>query len=363
MKKIMLSAFVLADAQNLTGIQRVCREVILRLDKMIENTDIQVEYLFFEDASHKIIKLEELKNIKPVAFKRRKKNILTKIFDLPKYVKKENGLLVCIDLDYAACKGYIPCIPDMRPVLKESLDDKRFKFYFKNVVLRCAKRYASYIVTHSEFQKQIIVDFLKIKPERVKIIQHGCDHMNYFAEDDSIFEKFRELGKKGEKKYFYTLANIAPNKNFKWIYEMAQRNPEKIFAVAGAMNQFGSAHEYLNLKNIIYLGRVSDEENKALMKNCKAFLFPSKYEGFGLPPLEALYCGAPICVSNATCLPEIYGDCAHYFDPDDYEVDLDKLLKEKVANPKKLLEKFTWDNSTKEWLELMIEEAKKDGKN
>ena len=153
-----------------------------------------------------------------------------------------------------------------------------------------------------------------------------------------------------------------PHKNFQWIYEVAKRHPEQIFAVAGAfINNYESAREYLKQPNIIYLGRVSDEENKSLMKYCKAFILPSKYEGFGLPPLEALDCGAPICISNATCLPEIYEDCAHYFDPDDYDVDLDKLLKEKVADPQKLLTKYTWDNAAKQWLNLMLEEVN-DGK-
>ena len=64
MKKIMLSAFRISDKEKITGIQRVTREVILRIDKMIENTNIQVEYLCHDDAKHNIIKLEELKNIR-----------------------------------------------------------------------------------------------------------------------------------------------------------------------------------------------------------------------------------------------------------------------------------------------------------
>ena len=70
--------------------------------------------------------------------------------------------------------------------------------------------------------------------------------------------------------------------------------------------------------------------------------------------MEALACGAPICISNATCLPEIYGDCAHYFNPDDYDVNLDKLLSEPVANPGKILTKYTWDNSVKAWFDLIM---------
>lgn len=359
MKTIMLSAFTLADAKKTTGIQRVAREVILRLDKMIENTSIQMEYLYFENAPHNIIKLNELKNIKPVMFRRcGPKNVIIRLFNLPKYVKKNNGVLVNVEVDYSASRGYVTCIPDIRPVLKDFSDKFSFKFYFKFLVLHCAKKYSKYIVTHSEYQKQQIVKYLRIAHERVKIIGHGYEHINSVDEDDNIFAKFPALGKKEEKKYFYTLGSIMPHKNFLWVYEVAKRHPEQIFAVAGAvMDHYESTQNCLKQPNIIYLGRVTDEENKALMKNCKAFILPSKHEGFGIPPLEALACGAPICISNATCLPEIYGDCAHYFDPDDYDVDLDELLKEPVGDPQKLLTKYTWDNSTKDWFNLIMEVA------
>lgn len=357
MKKIMLSAFRLAEKEKITGIQRVCREIILRLDKMIDNTDIQVEYLCYENALHKIVKLEELKNIKLVEFKR-KSRIINRLFDVPRYVKKNNGVFVNLEIDISACKGEIVCIPDIRPVLKGSHDYLKFKLGFKYLVLHCAKKYSKYIVMHSEYQKQQIVKYLRIAPERVKIIGHGYEHINSVDEDDNIFAKFPALGKKEEKKYFYTLGSIMPHKNFLWVYEVAKRHPEQIFAVAGAvMDHYESTQNCLKQPNIIYLGRVTDEENKALMKNCKAFILPSKHEGFGIPPLEALACGAPICISNATCLPEIYGDCAHYFDPDDYDVDLDELLKEPVGDPQKLLTKYTWDNSAKDWFDLIVKVA------
>ena len=102
------------------------------------------------------------------------------------------------------------------------------------------------------------------------------------------------------------------------------------------------------LKNVAFLGYLSDAQVKALMTKCKAFIFPSYFEGFGLPPLEALYCGAPVVISNKTCLPEIYGNTAHYIDPDNTDVDLDKLLSEPVETPDKLLEKLTAQNTAKE---------------
>ena len=123
--------------------------------------------------------------------------------------------------------------------------------------------------------------------------------------------------------------------------EVARRNPDKHFVIAGKTVNPKDIPE--SLKTMIFLGSVTDGESKALMTYCRAFLHPSKFEGFGIPPLEALSCGTPIAISNASCLPEVYGDCAHYFDPDDYDVDLDALLAERVAPPEQVLGKYTWE--------------------
>ena len=81
------------------------------------------------------------------------------------------------------------------------------------------------------------------------------------------------------------------------------------------------------------------------MKHCKLFLHPAVFEGFGIPPLEALALGAPIALANATCLPELYGDTARYFDPYDYDTDLDRLAAQPVAAPDEVLQKYSWDRT------------------
>ena len=78
------------------------------------------------------------------------------------------------------------------------------------------------------------------------------------------------------------------------------------------------------------------------MKYCKAFIFPSFFEGFGIPPLEALSVGASIIISNTTCLPEIFGKTAHYIDPYNADVNLDEILSEPTVSPQKVLEKYTF---------------------
>ncbi|MDD4849866.1 MAG: glycosyltransferase, partial [Gemmiger sp.] len=174
-------------------------------------------------------------------------------------------------------------------------------------------------------------------------------HIAQVAEDEGIFDKNPRL-QKGE--YFYALGSLAPHKNYKWIREVARRNPEKTFVVAGGKNlaSFGEDKEAVDTHNILYPGYVTDGENKALMRHCKAFLHPAVFEGFGIPPLEALALGAKVLLSSASCLPELYGSCAAYFDPQDYTVDLDALLAQPVTPPDALLQKYSWNATAQFWL-------------
>ncbi|MBQ2549528.1 MAG: glycosyltransferase [Treponema sp.] len=108
-----------------------------------------------------------------------------------------------------------------------------------------------------------------------------------------------------------------------------------------------------SLKNVIMTGYLNDGEVKSLLSRCKAFVLPSYFEGFGLPPLEALSCGAKIIISNRTSLPEIYKNCAYYIDPDNPDVNLEKLLDQPVEDPSALLERFTLENTAKRLYEIV----------
>ena len=135
----------------------------------------------------------------------------------------------------------------------------------------------------------------------------------------------------------------------------AAANPDSVFAVAGKMPFDIAGDLGLDLKNVIFLGYISDAYMKWLMGHAKALLFPSRAEGFGIPPLEALALGTPAIVSDIPVLREIYGNTVRYIDPDDGTADLDALLKEPVEDPAGVLEKYSWDRSAQQWFELIRE--------
>ena len=93
------------------------------------------------------------------------------------------------------------------------------------------------------------------------------------------------------------------------------------------------------------MGYVSDEEAKALMIHCKAFLFPTFYEGFGMPPMEALSCGARAIVSDTPTMNEVYGNTVYYINPNNANVDLEKLVMTKVEPAENVLSRFSWRKS------------------
>jgi glycosyltransferase involved in cell wall biosynthesis len=154
--------------------------------------------------------------------------------------------------------------------------------------------------------------------ERVRVVYHGVDH-----------ERFRPNG--GERGPFLLYpANWWPHKNHELLLEavaLAQRTrPDLRLVLTGAGHPGGLPD------GVASLGRVSDEHLADLYRSAAALVFPSLYEGFGLPPLEAMACGCPVAVSRAGALPEVCGDAAVYFDPTSIE-DIARGIEEVLDEP------------------------------
>lgn len=152
-----------------------------------------------------------------------------------------------------------------------------------------------------------------------------------------------------------------PNKNFKVIAE-AMTNMTSLKAqvviVGGKQSKVFANETMESDQNIIWTGYVSDEELVTLYKNAKVFLFPSIYEGFGLPPLEAMAMGCPVIASNAACIPEICGEHVTYFDPtnaNDLAEKIQLFDQMKILNSKKgaqqFVKKYNWNDAAKKLLE------------
>ena len=181
------------------------------------------------------------------------------------------------------------------------------------------------------------------------MISEGWEHVLRRMNCSNEQEEQEVLHKYGLKKGKYIFSNYqkAAYKNFKWILEESLENKNEVFVVTGWHNsKIHSENLELDSDNVRVLGYVSDVDLGVLMRNCKAFVFPSFQEGFGIPPLEALASGAKVVVSDVEIFREIFQDSVYYLNPYRNGFDFDSLNKENKSTSR-VLQKYTWKRGAK----------------
>lgn len=155
--------------------------------------------------------------------------------------------------------------------------------------------------------------------------------------------------------YLLHLSSLDEYKNARLLVEMMDYLPDRTLVLAGNCKDNGLAEMAATRKNVIMTGRVSEEEKVWLYNHCDAFLFPSKAEGFGLPPIEVMHLGKPVFLSTLTSLPEVGGDEAFYWP----ELTPEAMARQVVLrlatprNPESLkahARGFSWDNTVEQYL-------------
>ncbi|HEX3637531.1 MAG TPA: glycosyltransferase family 1 protein, partial [Paraburkholderia sp.] len=205
----------------------------------------------------------------------------------------------------------------------------KYRLWYR-VAFSLLKRNASHIVTVSEFSKTRIMERLGIDTSRISVVLNGVDHFEKIAPDAAILSRLN-LQHDG---YVLAVGNLSAGKNLPRIVAAMERLSDchdlKFVVVGGCdLRVFSSQAKvgYDLTKNIIPAGFVSDGELRALYENAACFLFPSLYEGFGLPPLEAMSCGCPVIVSREASLPEVCGNAAMYCDAHSVDDIVDKVTQ------------------------------------
>lgn len=197
------------------------------------------------------------------------------------------------------------------------------------------------ILTVSEFSKGELERIYPRVKGKVCVVPNAWQHVQAYSEAKDWQQRYPYLVS-GD--FFFSMATRARHKNGRWVFEVARKNPQLTFAVAGGSYDAG---EQDVPSNVHLLGFVSDEDACALIRHCRAFLYPSLYEGFGLPPLEALALGAQVVSSNATSLPEVLGNAVHYIDPTVFDVDLNVILSQEVGPARDALGRYSWEKSSR----------------
>jgi glycosyltransferase involved in cell wall biosynthesis len=331
--------------RNLTGIERFAFEICTRLDAFVKKNAILI--LVPANAEN----VPDFRNIVVVHSQHscRVFPVWEHVF-FTAYVLRQGGIPLDFSNVTPLFRPGVVFIHDIYAKLFpedfSTFRDRLVRLYACAMYHHAAK-HARLLITVSEFSRRQLAETYGIPAERITVINNGWEHFRSVQTDNAVFTRFPCL-KPG--KYFFTLGSLSRRKNLKWIAMYAEKHPVDTFAVSGKAIS-GLIPEELatlqTLKNVVLVGYVSDVQVKALMERCRAFIFPSYYEGFGIPPLEALSCGVPVVVSRAASLPELYGNCVHYIDPYNADVCLDDILKQPVEPAEKLLKIYSYDRAAR----------------
>lgn len=205
-----------------------------------------------------------------------------------------------------------------------------FRGYYA-VVYRALGKSCKAVITVSNFSKRELHKYFLIPLEKLIVIPPGCDHLLEVSPNPDITNQFDlEPGK-----FILGVSSQSPIKNFDGLasaWKLLGRRGLKL-AIAGKTNNrvFGYGATVLD-SQVACLGYVSDGELRNLYENASAFVYPSFYEGFGIPPLEAMTCGCPVVVARSSALPESCGDAALYCDPSNPE-DIAEKVGSLLDNP------------------------------
>ncbi len=233
--------------------------------------------------------------------------------------------------------------------------------YFK-IILTYGLKYAKYVLTPSEHSKDLLQQIYRLSDERVKFIHNGASTIG-------LSKKVPENNP--EEKFILYIGRLSKMKNIKSLLKAFSLIGDKIdhnLVIVGdnettletEMKLAGLSAEIK--KRVIFKQDIDEESKCALMKNASLLVFASLYEGFGLPPLEAMACGCPVIVSDNSSLPEVCGEAAYYVNPENPSDISDAIItvlnnntlrNELINNGLKRAKQFSWTNSATEHLNVL----------
>ncbi|WP_040726073.1 glycosyltransferase family 1 protein [Thiomicrorhabdus sp. Kp2] len=338
-------------SQNITGVQRYAIEISRQLKK----SGSAVRFL----APKNIIHLDLAEEFNAEILGTLTGHLWEQI-ELPRYLKKHGNPLL-LNLCNTAPLLYENKVVTLHDIAFERYPQTfswRFRYAYQFAMPRIAKT-SKKLLTDSNFSKNEISDVYGVDNNKIEIV-HCAVSANFqpVAPEERL------------EKYILAVSSINYQKNFRALiqaFNLLNNKSIKLYLV-GALNKNFADHKLVEdierNPNIQFMGRVDDDELVRLYSNAQCFVYPSLYEGFGIPPLEAQACGCPCIVSNAASLPEVCDDSVVYCDPYDIEdmarqlefVLSDQVLRDALIQKGfKNVKRFSWEKSAKQILKIIKE--------
>ncbi len=346
-------------SQALTGVQRYSAELVKAADELIAAGDVPSALL---GARFTLLAPPDAITSLPL------KRIVTR-----QVGTRRGHTWDQIDLAWAARGGMLLSLANSGPVLHRQhlvvLHDAQAyrhpEFFSRSYLLvhrtlgRLFARTAQ-LATVSVFSRSELAWALGVAEESIAIIPNSAEHIRRIVPDETILTR---LGLT-QGHFFLALGTMSRNKNFALAIEASRllRRPDYPLVVVGGGNQHVFGGDGFQTSDGIMAGRLSDEEIAALYKHATAFIFPSIYEGFGVPLLEAMSFGCAVIASNARAVVETCGDAAAYFDPMDARA-LAQLMEQRIAGEppisqllvrqERRLALYSWKRSARKLLDII----------
>lgn len=226
-----------------------------------------------------------------------------------------------------------------------------------------ASLYADHCIAISEYTKRSFLHYFPHYPEdKISVVHLGTRPTIKQIRDNVLLENLLSKFRLKKEEFWLGVGTIEPRKNYRMLIDAySELNDPKPLVIAGGKgwleSDIGETVKAKGLEGKVkFLGYVSDDELSGLYSGCLAFVYPSHFEGFGLPVLEAMSCGAAVITSNASSLPEVGGEAALYIDPRSKDslimqmnalVTNEELRKELRLKSHGQAGKFSWDEAAR----------------
>ena len=309
--------------QRVTGVQRYARETLSCLDELL--AEGQGEFARWVLLLPPGAEAPALSHIKVRQVGRLAGHLWEQI-ELPWHARA--GLLLNFGFTGPLFKAnQVITIHDAAVVRMPHAYGWRFRVWYRLVVGMVAAR-APRVLTVSQFSADEATACFGIARDRLRVMSEGWQHLDRIVPDERILDRHGLRG----KPFALAVSSPTPNKNFGAIAQalvlMGPAAPRCVAVGAADAAVFQAAE---GGDALLRVGYVSDAELKALYQHATCFVFPSFYEGFGIPALEAMACGCPVLASTAPAVLETCGDAARYFDPSQ-PADLASRLRDLFAS-------------------------------
>lgn len=338
------------SSERTTGVERAAGELLRRLARLEGGH----EWLLFHGGEVDGKRTAEFPGMRAIPSwrltKRWKKNLWEQNV-LPRLARRERVdlLLNPANMAPAGFAANLLFLYDVSFVVDPSWHSRAFGTYYRMLAKRLVRRAKRLIVPSNNTARDIVAHY-DIPEDRISVVPLGVDAMFCPSRDAS---RGRDI---------LTVGSIEPRKNLRRLVE-AFIALKRERAIEGRLIVVGTAGKNFRSvrcdiegyeKEILFKGYVSDDELVALYRRAALFVYPSLYEGFGLPVLEAMACGCPIVTSNVSSLPEVAGDAAMLVDPRDPRAiagAIERMMKDNglrasyVARGLERARRFTWDRS------------------